>query len=174
MLLAEAKSQYTSGGGKSWVRAQSGQTKDHEIGICCFSTKHSALGVKSKNGWLGVRIMCSSGAICIIYPLQWYDQTALTICKSSCCNKQAFKFWGIPILNVGGVAHANRWTDRQNVLNYQDKQLHSTGTWYFNLKLLHNLTSNVSATSYMQFLDFFTFKIHFPFINAWKLWLLDL
>jgi hypothetical protein len=46
-----------SGGVKSWVRAQSGQTKDHEIGICCFSTKHSALGVKSKNGWLEVRIM---------------------------------------------------------------------------------------------------------------------
>ena len=54
-----------SGGVKSWVRAQSGQTKDHEIGICCFSTKHSALGVKSKNGWLEVRIMCSSGVICI-------------------------------------------------------------------------------------------------------------
>ena len=29
----------------------SGQTKDYEIGICCFSTKHSALSRKSKY-WL--------------------------------------------------------------------------------------------------------------------------
>ena len=28
-----------------------GQTKDYEIGICCFSTKHSALRRKSKD-WL--------------------------------------------------------------------------------------------------------------------------
>ena len=27
------------------------QTKDYEIGICCFSAKHSALGEKSKD-WL--------------------------------------------------------------------------------------------------------------------------
>ena len=30
---------------------QSGQTKDYEIGICCFSTNHTALRRKSKN-WL--------------------------------------------------------------------------------------------------------------------------
>ena len=30
---------------------QSGQTKDYEIGICCFSTKHAALRRKSKD-WL--------------------------------------------------------------------------------------------------------------------------
>jgi len=30
---------------------QSGQTKDYEIGICCFSTKHAALRKKSKD-WL--------------------------------------------------------------------------------------------------------------------------
>jgi hypothetical protein len=29
---------------------QSGQTKDYEIGICCFSAKHAALRRKSK--WL--------------------------------------------------------------------------------------------------------------------------
>jgi hypothetical protein len=29
----------------------SGQTKDYEIGICCFSTKHAALMRKSKD-WL--------------------------------------------------------------------------------------------------------------------------
>ena len=30
---------------------RSGQTKDYEIGICCFSAKHSALRRKSKD-WL--------------------------------------------------------------------------------------------------------------------------
>jgi hypothetical protein len=30
---------------------QSGRTKDYEIGICCFSTKHAALRRKSKD-WL--------------------------------------------------------------------------------------------------------------------------
>ena len=30
---------------------QSGQTKDYEIGICCFSAKHAALMSKSKD-WL--------------------------------------------------------------------------------------------------------------------------
>ena len=30
---------------------QLGQTKDYEIGICCFSTKHAALRRKSKD-WL--------------------------------------------------------------------------------------------------------------------------
>ena len=29
----------------------SGQTKDYEIGICCFSTKHAAFRSKSKD-WL--------------------------------------------------------------------------------------------------------------------------
>ena len=28
---------------------RSGQTKDFKIGICCFSTKHAALGSKSKD-----------------------------------------------------------------------------------------------------------------------------
>jgi len=37
-----------------------GQTKDFKIGICCFFTKE-----KEQTGWLGIRIMCPSGAICI-------------------------------------------------------------------------------------------------------------
>jgi len=32
-------------------RPRSGQTKDYEIGICCFSAKHAALRSKSKD-WL--------------------------------------------------------------------------------------------------------------------------
>jgi hypothetical protein len=36
------------------------QTKDYKIGSCCFSTKQVAL--KRKSGWLGIRIICPSGA----------------------------------------------------------------------------------------------------------------
>ena len=35
------------------------QTKDYNIGICCFSAKHAALRRKSKD-WL-----CPSGATCL-------------------------------------------------------------------------------------------------------------
>ena len=38
---------------------RSGQTKDYKIGIYCFSAKHS--GVRTKIGWLRIRIMCLSG-----------------------------------------------------------------------------------------------------------------
>ena len=45
---------------------QSGQTKDYEIVFCCFSAKHAALRrEKAKTGWLGIRIMCPSGATCL-------------------------------------------------------------------------------------------------------------
>ena len=33
------------------LEVSSGQTKDYEIGICCFCTKHTALNRKSKD-WL--------------------------------------------------------------------------------------------------------------------------
>jgi len=34
-----------------WFESRSGQTKDYEIGICCFYAKHAALRSKSKD-WL--------------------------------------------------------------------------------------------------------------------------
>ena len=37
---------------------RSGQTKDYKIGICCFSAKNTSC-------WLGIRIMCPSGAACL-------------------------------------------------------------------------------------------------------------
>ena len=40
---------------------QSGQTKDYKIGICCF-VKHAE---RANTGWLGIRIMCQSGAKCL-------------------------------------------------------------------------------------------------------------
>jgi hypothetical protein len=43
----------------------SGQTKDYTIDMCCFSAKHAALRRKNKTGWLGIRIMCPSGATCL-------------------------------------------------------------------------------------------------------------
>ena len=39
---------------------QSGQTKDYDIVICCFSAKHAAL--RSKTDWLRIRKMCPNGA----------------------------------------------------------------------------------------------------------------
>ena len=44
---------------------RSGQIKDYEIGICCFSAKHVALSRKSKNWLAWIRIMCPSGATCL-------------------------------------------------------------------------------------------------------------
>jgi hypothetical protein len=32
-----------------WIEPQSDQPKDYEIGICCFSAKHTALRRKSKD-----------------------------------------------------------------------------------------------------------------------------
>jgi hypothetical protein len=44
-------------------RLHLGQTKNfgNTFSICCFSTKHAAL--RSKTGWLRIRIMCPSGYI---------------------------------------------------------------------------------------------------------------
>jgi len=35
------------------------------ICICCLSDKYAALGIKSKTGWLGIRMMYPSGATCL-------------------------------------------------------------------------------------------------------------
>ena len=48
----ETRSAHTSPeNGRSCVETRSGHTKDHEIGNCCFSAKHTALRRKSKD-WL--------------------------------------------------------------------------------------------------------------------------
>ena len=44
---------------------QSDQTNNYKIVICCFSAKNAALGERTKSGWLGIRIMCPSGATCL-------------------------------------------------------------------------------------------------------------
>jgi hypothetical protein len=37
-----------------WIDPRSGQTKDYEIGICCFSARHAALRSRRKRkDWLG-------------------------------------------------------------------------------------------------------------------------
>ena len=48
-----------------------GQTKGYEIGICCFSTKHTVLkGERAETGWLGNRDNVS----------QWvYQQTVVSV-----------------------------------------------------------------------------------------------
>ena len=45
-------------------KPRSGQTKDYKIGICCISAKQKK-GVRAKTGWLGIRIICLSGATCL-------------------------------------------------------------------------------------------------------------
>ena len=42
---------------------RSGQTIDYKTGICCFTAKNQRL--RTKPGWFGNRIMCSSGATCL-------------------------------------------------------------------------------------------------------------
>ena len=37
---------------------RSGQTKDYQIGNCCFSAKHAVLRKRAKTGLLGIGIMC--------------------------------------------------------------------------------------------------------------------
>ena len=44
---------------------RSGQTKDYKIGICCFQLRTQHLGERAKTGWLGIRIICPSGATCL-------------------------------------------------------------------------------------------------------------
>jgi hypothetical protein len=44
---------------------RSGKTNDYKIGICYFSIKHAALRKSAMTGWLGIRIMCQSGATCL-------------------------------------------------------------------------------------------------------------
>ena len=54
---------------------RSGQTKEHRIGICCFSAKHAALRRKSKDWLARIRIMCPSGATCL--PADLFQLTLL-------------------------------------------------------------------------------------------------
>ena len=42
----------------------SGPTKDYDIGIHCFYTKHTALRGKSNSSWIVIRKMCTSEATC--------------------------------------------------------------------------------------------------------------
>ena len=44
------------------LEPQLGQTKDYEIGICFFSTKHATLGERTKTDWIKILIMCWSVA----------------------------------------------------------------------------------------------------------------
>ena len=47
---------------------ESGQIKDYNIGICCFSAKYAALEERSNTGCLEIRIIhcvCPSGATCL-------------------------------------------------------------------------------------------------------------
>jgi hypothetical protein len=47
------------------LEPRSCQTKDNKIGMCCFSAKYAHSGERATTGWLGIRIMCQSGATCL-------------------------------------------------------------------------------------------------------------
>ena len=45
---------------------ESGQSKDYETGICCFSALvNSIKELRAKTGWLRIRIMCPSRVKCL-------------------------------------------------------------------------------------------------------------
>ena len=44
---------------------RSGQANDYQLCLCGFSDKHTSVTERTKTGWLEVRIMCPSGAICL-------------------------------------------------------------------------------------------------------------
>jgi hypothetical protein len=50
---------------------RSGQTKDYNIGICCFSDKHEIRIIsnqeKDQTVWLGIRIMCGAAYLSADY-----------------------------------------------------------------------------------------------------------
>jgi hypothetical protein len=59
---------------------RSDQANDYQIGICGFSDKHTSVTKRTKTGWLEVRIMCPSGAICLPVrgfktEIEWTTQT---------------------------------------------------------------------------------------------------
>jgi hypothetical protein len=45
-------------------KSRSCQTKDYAIAIYCFSASKHHQGVRAKTGWLGIGLMCPSGATC--------------------------------------------------------------------------------------------------------------
>ena len=54
--------------GRSWAEAlvRSDQIKDYTIGICCYSSQHTALRSNNKDGWLRIRIIYPGEATCIL------------------------------------------------------------------------------------------------------------
>ena len=56
---------------------QSGQTKDVEIGICCFSSKHPARWSKSKNWLARNQNNLSEWSDVRVYPLTCFGELAL-------------------------------------------------------------------------------------------------
>ena len=67
MLLIKPVVHQVSSSVDRGIEPISGQNKDYTICIFCFSAKHTTLKRKSKTGWLGIKIMCPSGAT-YVYP----------------------------------------------------------------------------------------------------------
>jgi hypothetical protein len=70
-----------------YIMVYMGQTKYYELSICCFCVNHVALKVRAKTGLLRIRLMCPSGATCLLAGSYFTEQallkskSALTIYK---------------------------------------------------------------------------------------------
>ena len=66
---------------------RSDETKDYKIGICRFSTKHTAKKrERAKTGRLVIRIKCPSGATCLSADC-CFNELALKKSKSACWSR---------------------------------------------------------------------------------------
>ena len=58
---------------------------DYLISICGFSAKYSLLGVGAKIGWLGISIVCTSGATCLPMDLLLHSASTINIQLYKAC-----------------------------------------------------------------------------------------
>jgi hypothetical protein len=114
--------------GRSWVFLRSGQTKDYQIGMCCFSAKHAALRRKSKDWLARNQNNVSSGVTCL---------------PADCCNTFILTFL-IPDKNVK-LYSDKRWHLWSKVtcsmichfcyncywLDHVENKLHSMKLWWW-------------------------------------------
>jgi hypothetical protein len=66
-----------------YIMVDMGQTKYYELSICCFCANHVALNIRAKTGLLRIRLMCPSGATCLLAG-SYFTEQALLKSKSAC------------------------------------------------------------------------------------------
>ena len=99
---------------------RSGRTKDYEIDICCSSAKR-----EEKTGWLGIRIMCLSGATCLsadccfselaltVLVLYKADLIIISLNISLFSSWYSWQKWWVDVKQQS-LTHSNRWFELSN------------------------------------------------------------